>query len=175
MVFNKMSESKPKPKRHDTESYMHYYAKEIIQEWLISAWKFNSKNSYTNTLFIFEWKVDHSDPNYGVRLEYPILSKLKPDGTKMVLGVDTVWVSYPSLDKLANGVKIESVFDLAIIEDGKVKYGIEVVHKHLCSKKKRAFLKEHAPHIPVYEISAEWVLNQVLGPIPPKRWPCVKI
>ena len=167
-----MSETK---KHRDTESYMHHYAKEIIQSWLISAWQFNRKNNYTNTLFIFEWKVDCSDSNYGIRLEYPILSKLRPDSTKMVLGVDTAWTSYPNLDKLTDGVKIESVLDLAIIEDGKVKYGIEVVHKHICSKRKRIFLKEHAPHIPVYEISAEWVLGQVRGPIPPKRWPCVQI
>lgn len=160
--------------RKDTESYMHYYAKEIIQSWLISAWKFNKKHNYDNKLFIFDWLIDCSDPGYGIRLEYPVLSKMKPDGTKMVLGIDTVWAEYPDTEKLANGVKVESVFDLVIIEEGRVKYGIEVVHKHLCTKRKREFLKEYVD-IPVYEISAEWVLSQIKDSIPPKCWPCVKI
>lgn len=163
-------------KQHrDTESYMHFYAKEIIQEWLISAWKFNRKHGYDNKLFIFDWKIDCSDPNYGIRLEYPILSKLRPDGTKMVLGIDTIWSEYPDTEKLAEGVRMEAVFDVVLIEEGHVKYGIEVVHKHVCSKEKRKFLKEECKNIPVYEISAEWVLGQIKGPVPPKRWPCVQV
>ena len=161
-------------KYRDTESYMHYYAKELIQQWLISAWKFNMKNGYNNTLYIFDWKIDCSDPNYGVRIEYPILSKLRPDGTKMALGIDTVWGwgEYPSIDNLDMGVKVEAVLDIAIVEDGHIKYGIEVVHKHLCSKKKRSFLKTTVSGVLVYEISAEWVLSQIRNQIPPKKWPC---
>ena len=59
------------------ESYMHYYSKEILQDWLISAWKYNKSNGYENKLYIFEWEIDCSDSNYGIRLEYPILSKKK--------------------------------------------------------------------------------------------------
>lgn len=154
---------------------MHYYAKHIIQEWFISAWKFNRQHGYSNRLFIFDWKIDCSDPNYGVRVEYPILSKLRPDGTKMILGIDTVWTEYPNLDKLANNVKVEVVLDIALVEDGRIKYGIEVVHKHLCSGKKREFLEQECSHVTVYEISAEWVLCQLRGPVPPKRWPCVQV
>jgi hypothetical protein len=154
---------------------MHYYAKEVIQEWLISAWRFNQKHSYDNKLFIFDWKINCCDPNYGIRLEYPILSKLRPDGTKMVLGTDTVWTEYPDFERLTEGIKVEAVLDVALIEDKRVKYGIEVVHKHVCSKRKRLFLKEECKDMEVYEISAEWVLGQVRRPVPPKRWPCVKI
>lgn len=164
------------PSKHrDTESYMHYYAKEVIQGWFISAWKFNRRNGYDNKLYIFDWKVDCSDQNYGIRLEYPILSKIRPDGSKMVLGIDTIWSTYPDLDNLGHGVKVEAVIDVVIIEDTKVKYGIEVVHKHICTKNKRLFLKEQLSSVPVYEISAEWVLGQIRGPVPPKRWPCVRV
>lgn len=163
-----------KHKYRDTESYMHYYAKEVVQEWLISAWQFNRKHGYDNKLFIFDWKIDCSDQNYGIRLEYPILSKRKPDGTKMVLGVDTIWSEYPDLNSLADGVVIEAVLDIAIVETGCLKYGIEIVHKHLCSKNKRSFLKENV-QASIYELSAEWVLSQVRGTIPPKCWPCVAV
>jgi hypothetical protein len=154
---------------------MHYYAKEIIQDWLISAWKFNKKHGHRNTLSIFDWKIDCGDQNHGVRLEYPILSKLRPDGTKMILGVSTIWSkSYPDLDQLADGVKVEAVLDVAIIEDGAVKYGIEVVYKHLCPRRKRDFLNG-IKGLQVYEVSAEWVLSQIRKPVPPKQWPCMGI
>lgn len=156
------------------ESYMHYYAKEIVQGWLVSAWKFNRKHSYDNKLYIFDWKIDCSDCNYGVRLEYPILSKRRPDGTKMILGVSTIWDEYPDLDKLADDIKVEMVLDIAIVEEGALKYGLEIVHKHICSQRKRDFILEYLTKVPIYELSAEWVLNQLVGPVPPKLWPCVR-
>jgi hypothetical protein len=156
------------------ESYMHFYAKKIIEEWLISAWKYNKKMQYNNKLYIFDWQIDCSDDNYGIRLEYPILSKTQKEN-KIILGAPSAWVRYPDIDKLADNVKVEAVIDLVIIEHGKVKYGIEVVHKHICSKTKRIFLKTYLPGLKVYEISAEWVLNQLVSAVPPKKWPCIAI
>jgi hypothetical protein len=150
------------------ESYMHYYAKEILQKWLISAWKYNDKNSYENKLYILEWLIDHKEDNYGIRLEYPIL--VKKSGNH-VMGVDHVWSIYPDLNKLSDDVKVEAVLDVAIIENGSLKYGLEVVHKHTCSQYKRDFLKRQCPTVKIYEISAEWILNQLNEPIPPKILP----
>jgi hypothetical protein len=159
---------------HDKESYMHYYAKSILEEWLISAWNYNKQHGYDNKLYIFEWKIDCSINNCGVRLEYPILSKQMADGTTTtLLGVSHAWHDYPDLDKLAAGVKVEVVLDVAIIENGALKYGIEVVHKHACSKKKREFLTLHRSKFKVYEISAEWILSQVRSNIPPKKLPLI--
>jgi hypothetical protein len=160
------------------ESYMHHYAKLTVQEWLVSAWKFNLDHGYSNKLYIFDWKTDRRDN--GIRVEYPILSKSKPSAGDLILGVDTAWVDYPNLDKLAAGVKVEAVLDLAIIEDGRLKYGIEIVHKHLCTKGKREFLKQRCPKqrcpkVNVYELSAEWVLGQIMKSVPPKKWPCIPI
>lgn len=161
-------------KFRSNESYMHYYAKDIVQDWLISAWKFNKKNGYDNKLYIFDWKIDRSDKNHGIRIEYPILSKVAPNGTKLLLGFPSAWVTYPDLDNLGQGIKIEAVLDLAIIEDKCVKYGIEIVHKHICGKAKRDFIKTLSS-AKVYELSAEWVLSQILGPVPPKCWPCYEV
>ena len=156
------------------ESYMHFYAKKILEEWFISAWKYNKKMQYDNKLYIFDWEIDCSDANYGVRIEYPILSKTQGNN-KILLGAPSVWIKYPDMDKLGDKVKVEAVLDLAIIENGKIKYGIEVVHKHVCSKNKRSFLKTYLPDLKVYEISAEWILNQLVSKIPPKKWPCIAI
>ena len=159
-----------------TESYMHHYAKLTVKEWLMSAWRYNLKHGYSNKLYIFDWKVNYRDS--GIRLEYPILSKAIGDGSgSLVLGVETPWVEYPDLGKLAPGVKVEAVLDVAIIdlEDGRLKYGIEIVHKHLCTKSKRDFLKQRCSKVQIYELSAEWVLGQVMKEVPPKKWPCVQI
>lgn len=168
----------PSPKRmfKSNESYMHYYAKYTVQEWLISAWQYNRRHGYDNKLYIFDWKISCSDENHGIRLEYPILSKMAPNGNKILMGFPSLWVNYPDLDNLMEGVKIEAVLDLVIINDGRVKYGIEIVHKHVCGKAKRDFLKTLSQQsFKAYELSAEWVLSQIQGPIPPKRWPCISI
>jgi hypothetical protein len=159
----------------DKESYMHYYAKIILEEWLVSAWNYNKKNGYDNKLYILEWKIDCSISNCGIRLEYPILSKLMADGSKTLLGVSHAWKNYPDLEKLADNVKVEAILDVAIIEDGSLKYGIEVVYKHICSKKKRDFLTLYQDQFKVYEISAEWVLGQLRDKIPPKKLPLVSV
>jgi len=156
------------------ESYMHYYAKEVLQQWLISAWKYNRQHKYSNKLYIFEWKIDCRDSNYGIRLEYPILSRRSEAGTQ-VLGVNPVWVDYPDITKGDPDIKVEAVLDLAIVEDGHLKYGLEVVHKHVCPQSKRTFIQKHLCDVPVYEISAEWILSQVKSDVPPKMWPVFKI
>ena len=157
----------------DKESYMHHYAKLTVQEWLVSAWRFNLEHGYDNKLYVFDWKANPRDN--GIRLEYPILSKARTDEGTLILGVDTAWIESPNLDKLAEGVKVEAVLDVAIIEDGRLKYGIEIVHKHLCTQSKRDFLKQRCPKVQVYELSAEWVLSQIMKPVPPKKWPCFPI
>lgn len=156
----------------NTESYMHHYAKDVMRQWCIDRWKYNDQHRYPNTFCIFDWKIDHRDSNHGVYLEYPIL--VKSNGNH-VLGVNPCWKSYPDLNNLADDVKVEAILDLAIVEDGRLKYGIEIVHKHLCSARKRKFLKNRCPEVAVYEISAEWILSQLRDRIPPKSLPLVPI
>ena len=157
----------PPHKFRSQESYAHYYAKIILQEWLTKRWEFNQKNGYKNVFSVLEW----DNPTPGIMLEYPILSSTLESGKKDILGLTSCWKEYPTLEQMnSNNLKIESTIDLVICEKGRVKYGIEIVHKHLCSAKKRAFLAslkdEHGIDFKVYEISAEWVLNQIHGYIP---------
>lgn len=156
----------------NTESHMHHYAKEVMRQWFVDRWRYNHEHHYPNTFSVFDWKIDHSDGNHGVYLEYPVL--LKSTG-EHVLGVNPCWKSYPDLDNLADDVKVEAVLDLAIVEDGRLKYGIEIVHKHVCSARKRKFLKEKCPGVTVYEISAEWILSQLRDRIPPKQLPLIPV
>lgn len=162
--------------RHiDRESYMHYYAKIILEDWLKNAWNYNKKNGYKNKLYILEWNIDCSENNCGIRVEYPILSKKMADGHTVLLGVDQAWQEMPDLTKLGADIKVEAVLDVAIIEDGALKYGLEVVHKHICTKTKRQFLAKLKDQFMVYEISAEWVLSQLRSTVPPKKLPLVSV
>ena len=148
------------------ESYAHYYSKEILMSWFKK--KYDSKKT-TSNFYIFDWDTEFRDPDRGIRLEYPIISReiKKSELTiKEYIGMDPAWPrnQYPDLEKvLKNGRQIEAIIDLVVISNGKVKYGLEVVHKHPCSVSKLLFLREMKKKygFSVYEISAEWIMNQL--------------
>ena len=151
-----------------TESNAHYYGKIVFRDWLWKKSDYNRKHNYKNVLSIFEW--DCNDVNKGVLLEYPILSKTLTDGRKDILGLRSVWSEYPTAEQiLQRKLRIEATIDLVIYEKGRIKYGIEIVHKHVCTKAKREFLyslNEYNIDFPVYEVSASWILDQINGRIP---------
>jgi hypothetical protein len=160
------------------ESYMHYYAKEIVRSWFVSATKYNREHGYANKLYIFSWSPEYATTgqgDYGVRLEYPILST-----PHTLVGVDPCWADYPALDQLGTDVDVTAILDIAILDGGRLRYGIEIVHKHICSSKKRESLCA-IPGLTVYELSAEWVLSQIRHTgsagniVPPARWPLVPL
>lgn len=152
------------------ESYAHYYAKETFKEWLHRTWDFNRAHGYKNVLSIFDWEIDCSDPQKGVRLEYPIYSKTLSDGRKDILGLRSLWKELPTEEQVQRGnLLLEATIDLVICEKGRAKYGIEIVHKHICGQKKRDFLsslKSLGIDFPVYEVSASWILDQLHGFVP---------
>lgn len=111
------------------------------------------------------WKINCTF-GPGVKQEYPILKNRKSGA---LIGLSAQWSTYPDLDpeKLkARGQKVEMVLDLVISEQGKPKYGIEIVHTHACSKNKRETIKSLRPEFKVYELSATWVMSQLLDSIP---------
>jgi hypothetical protein len=146
------------------ESYAHYYSKHIMKSWFVQ--KYNQHKPISN-YFIFDWIAEFRDPDKGIRLEYPIISR-EVKGKKDYFGLDPVWSGkYPDLDKVKdNGRTIEAVIDLVVISENKLKYGIEVVHKHPTPVSKILILKEIK--LPVYEISAKWIMSQLINRIPPK-------
>ena len=159
-----------------SESYAHYSAKYIFRDWLVDKWRFNKKLGYRNTFFIFDWKIDLSDTDCGIRVEYPILSKIintsNDLGTKDILGLKQTWSKYPDLEKAKeNGLFVEAIIDIVICEDHRPKYGIEIVYKHPCTERKIRFLKSLTGYdirFPVYEVSATWILDQIYGKVPNK-------
>lgn len=153
------------------ESYCHFYAKEILRSWLVQAYKRNDKMGYPNKFYIFEWEIDKRMTDCGIKLEYPLLTSTLANGTTEYLGL-TTWTKYPDLDKLSDNVRVEAVFDLVICENNRIKYIIEIVHKHICSQAKRDLLA--TLDIPAYEISAEWILSQLVDQRP-TRLPLVEI
>ena len=79
----------------------------------------------------------------------------------------TDWGStYPDLDQdelSKRGLNLECVFDVAVISQGQLKYGLEVVHKHPCSRRKLGFLAKLAG-VQCYELQAGWILEQIRRP-----------
>lgn len=146
------------------ESNMHYYAKHIFSEWLEKKWHAARDNGQTKAhLGVLEWGIDC---RYGsaVYQEYPLLKTDNGD----VLGLIDWKGTYPDLshDNLEKlNLTLESVLDVAVCENGRLKYGIEIVYKHLCTEKKRKFLRSIS-QMKVYEVSAEWVLSQLHGKLP---------
>lgn len=146
-----------------TESYAHKFAKETVASWFREKW---DQPSGRGSYFTFDWQPDPSDGQHGIKLEYPILSRSMADGTKEILGISTVWDKYPDLDCLAAKMQVEAVLDIGICSNGKLVYGIEIVHKHPCSAKKLLFLKQMQLKygLKVYEVNASWILDQVRRP-----------
>ena len=141
------------------ESYAHLYSKQILKDWLISKW---SETTLSGDFDVFSWNAPYSDPDRGVRLEYPII-----EVDKSYLGMDPVWTTYPNLEKVKEaGKTISAVIDLVILSDGKPKYGLEVVHKHNCSNTKLVTLAKlkHKYGFQVYEINTSWILDQIQRP-----------
>ena len=136
------------PKKYrECESYAHRYSKQILKDWLISKW---SEDNYSGSYDALSWNAPYSDPDRGIRLEYPIV---EVDG--VYLGMDPVWTTYPDLEKVREaGKKIAAVIDLVVLSNGKPKYGLEVVHKHECSKTKLLTLTKlkHKYGFQVYEV-----------------------
>lgn len=148
------------------ESYAHHYAKKVVASWITRKWEAMRDSTHRKhmTFGPLSWKINCVF-GPGVKEEYPILKAR----SGALIGLSAQWSTYPdmSAEKLRErGQKIEMVLDLVISEQGKPKYGIEIVHKHACSQAKREAIRELRPDFKVYELSAQWVLSQLVGHIP---------
>ncbi len=144
---------------YECESYAHFYSKKIVKDWLISKW---NKDTLIGNFDTFEWYAPFSDSDHGIRLEYPIV-----EFKSNYMGMDPAWSEYPDLEKVKDaGRNIASVIDLVILDKNKPKYGLEIVHKHECSRSKLITLAKlkQLYNFEVYEISASWILDQIRRP-----------
>lgn len=86
---------------------------------------------------------------------------LKKQGKKVRSknGVPSVW---EIKDTFKKELKILAVFDIGVIDNGKLYSVFEVRHKHAIDDKKWAFIKEHS--LECYEIDATWIMEKVKPP-----------
>ena len=131
------------------ESYKHLYSKKVIAQWI-------TEKLPTGKYFIFDWV------NGQIREEYPIWSRKQNDQTDY-FGINPVWETLPEHDQMiSRGFNLEAVIDLVIIDRERIKYGIEVVHTHPTPTSKCELLSNLG--ITCYEVSADWVMNQIRRP-----------
>jgi hypothetical protein len=153
------------------ESLKHSFAKNALAQWLRETT--NDYDFYG--LPPLSWRPNRA--NAGVLVEYPVCI----DSENKLVGLDPVWDERTSdLDKWGNGyvpsydecIK-ESllpicIFDVAIQHKGNIIYGLEVVHRNPVSTLKKQYLerinREASCRIDVFQIDADWILNQVKKP-----------
>jgi hypothetical protein len=163
------------------ESYKHRYAKEVLAEWLQSTVDYGREKGYYPYRFDKATWVPKKDcPNRGVFLEYPIVYRYltDSDGNKSIeyLGVKPGWTELPDLEKLKEkDIQPCCILDVAVLGQDGICYGFEIEHRHATEQPKIDLLKklsETVKTFEVYEISADWVLEQVRRP---KKLEAIKI
>ena len=128
------------------ESFMHYYAKEVVYNWLINAEKEADYCKFAQ----FEWRK-----NYGVHKEL-----------KFYKTSDPYYFEFP----LGNKGEIFFVPDITVFHKGTPGFIIEIVHTHFIEKGKIEkminFFMGHT--LTIYEIDAFYLMNMRTDVIPEK-------
>ena len=175
------------PPKDRNESYIHYYAKEVLLQWLRSAngrfysmrWNPFGQRIYTEyPILLVDGKPTHGPENEcydeipSKCCSCPILyenllltSAINPCSHRFVR-LDNI----PSRDEvIASGFKLGAVVDVVVIEGGRLKYLFEVVHTNPCSPMKRKLLLRYATafNAVVYEVDSDYILRQICKP---DRW-----
>jgi hypothetical protein len=162
------------------ESYLHKYAKVVVSSWLRKKIRIGKKfKGMSNLKLDLDYEeLKKQKPMLGVYMEYPVCKDMK---TKKKIGIDIMWnkwlvdnnldskvksksripTSY-ELKDIESYAKVVGVFDIGIITNNKLKYVIEIEHKHPTTPKKIKFIQDN--NIKGYEISAQKVMEQVQCP-----------
>lgn len=161
------------------ESYLHKYAKVVVCSWLRKKIRLGKNFKGLNNLDICLID-DAKSPMFNVFDEYPVCMCSDIDDN-VIIGVDVLWDVWlqennlldkiksrnkiPTkfeLDQLKDKLKCITIFDIGIIDQGKLKYVIEIKHTHPCTPKKIKFIKEH--NLIGYELDAQKIMEQVKLP-----------
>ena len=179
-------------RKSQSESYIHYYAKQVLMQWLRSS---------RGKFFSLRWHP-FGDPIYD---EYPlILVNNNPTHGPY----DEVWPEIPSKicdcpvvyenlllssainpchhhltrndnipsreEAIVYGHRIGAIVDVAIVDEGRLKYIFEVVHTSPVSPMKRKLLLRYAERFDcvVYEVDSDYILRQVCLP---QKWAGIKL
>lgn len=168
------------------ESYLHKYAKIVVAAWLRKKIRLGSTFQGLNNIPI-AINTPIGTPMYNVYTEYPVCLD-KNDNS--IVGLQCSWTDW--LDKnnvqvhgkhnvptfkelkdehLKDKLKILYVFDIGIVDDGKLKYIFEIEHTSPCTDDKIKFINDNK--IIAYELSAQKIMEQVKLPYcfePSKKW-----
>lgn len=144
------------------ESYMHRMAKSVVSGWLKDAecWPDYAKFGP------FSWRSG------GIYEEYPVC-RYAPSFAESISHMDhDEWSSQGAWDERGFktppsyeiccllGMSPVVIYDIVALHKGAVAFAIEIVHRNDLDKKKLAKLKA-LPYVPVYRVSAEWVMHQI--------------
>ncbi|MEH2085529.1 hypothetical protein [Nostoc sp.] len=150
------------------KTYAQKYAQELLVKWLRNEAESAGDDSYVESSLLppITWRVNRGEPFWGIFPDYPITTE--GDGCNGV-----VWDEYrsnnqltrldgiPSLKELWEfGLKLETVFDIAIQHKGHIKNAIflDEVPEHA-----KKFFKSNS-NFEVVIVKSNDVLNQPLTP-----------
>jgi len=159
------------------ESYAHKAAKATVCGWLRDA----AKSADGGRCGPIYWRVNRSEPSYGIWEEYPVLN----DKEHNINSIYSVWdeVLYPEnikgspikcewydsrpptlkeLQALGYKTKGSLIADIAVQHKGMIIAVIEITHKHELSRKKMHQYIDAG--VSFVELDAAWVLSQVEMP-----------
>jgi len=95
------------------ECYAHRYAKECMLIWLRTKWLIGYANNRNAVFGHLDWKINTTDINRGVLLEYPIFVS-----NGKFLGIEPAWETIPDIKKCEqNGRDIFVIFDIGIVSE----------------------------------------------------------
>jgi hypothetical protein len=150
------------------ESYTHLFAKRLLADWLRKcsySVRMDTDDDYRLiALEPIRALVPATDILCGVYEEYPICLTTGGPTTLHKPWIDGKIPTYEEL--IAQNQPPAYILDIAVLNMGQVKYGIEVVHRHEVPGTKIAGLQIATHDIPfeLYRVSAEWILNHCRPP-----------
>jgi len=160
-VNNKPQYVNNKPQYIHTESYKHKMSKDVLKNWFFSDCK-----------GIGSFKLDRID---GIWFEYPICifdgysswthnwNEIANDQQKFLLSDKEGYIpTYEECKDIFKSYPI-AIIDVVCASGGNPKYGFEICHKNPVSKEKLQKLF-NANIKGIYEVNADWILNQVKPP-----------
>lgn len=157
------------------ESYLHRYAIVVMCSWLRKKIRIGPKFKGLNNIPL-DLEYPKKSPMYSVYPEYPVCK----DKSGCLVGLQCSWdewltskklkvksrsgipSSYELKDQFKDKLKIISIFDVGVVDKGKLKYIVEIEHTHPCTAKKIRFIESNG--IIGYEISAQKVMEKCGSP-----------
>lgn len=147
-----------------SESYAHAAARATLVSWFREAAKSAGGYDANAECLDFEWRVNRGAPTFGIYPEFPLVRNVNVSYCKDCLGDVQVldengYAEIPTYEQLMyDNCPPQAILDVAMAHKGNIFRGFEICHRHPVSAEKSAYLA--TLDVAIYEISAEWILNQ---------------